>query len=317
MDGSTAVTHPDLLIGIGDGDDAGVLRLTDDIALVQTVDFFTPIVDDAATWGRIAAANALSDVYAMGATPLSALQLVGWPRDALPLDLLGDVIAGGAEIMAAAGCVIVGGHSVDDPEPKYGFAVTGVVHPSQVVTNSGGQPGDLLVLTKAIGSGIIATGIKRGSVDPDHMAAAVEVMTRLNAAAAAAMLRFGATAATDVTGFGLLGHLGEMITDRMGATLVADDVPLLRGARELAAAGVVPAGTRRNLDHAARFTDLSRVDAVTSLLLADAQTNGGLLIAIRPEAAEGLLRDLVGAGSSEAAVIGRLVDDHPGDIRVA
>jgi selenide,water dikinase len=275
------VRHPDLLVGIRRSDDAGVFRLTDDLALVQTVDFFTPIVDEAYDWGRIAAANALSDVYAMGGTPITALQIVGWPRDGLAFETLADVLEGGASILEAAGCALAGGHTIDDPEPKYGLAVTGLIHPDDLVTNAGAQPGDVLVLTKPIGTGLIATAIKRGNATSAQRNEAVETMSTLNAGAAAAMRRVGANAATDVTGFGLLGHLTELIrASHVSAELNAAAVPLLGGVMDLAAAGVVPGGTQRNLTSVSRSTDFGDVDETMQLVLADAQTSGGLLVAV-------------------------------------
>jgi selenide,water dikinase len=280
------------------------------------VDFFTPIVDEAYDWGRIAAANALSDVYAMGARPLLALQLVGWPRERLPFDLLGEVLEGGAAVLEEAGCVLAGGHSIDDGEPKYGLAVTGIVHPDEIVTNTGGAPGDVLVLTKPIGTGLVATGIKRGVVPAAERDAAVEAMTHLNDGAARAVRAAGARAATDVTGFGLLGHLSEMLGGGMGAEVDAGAIPVLPGARALAAGDVVPGGTKRNLEHAARFTDFGDLDPACRLLLADAQTSGGLLIAV-PEDRVGALLDALGAeGTPAAAVVGRLLDRRAGEIRV-
>ena len=302
------VRHDDLLVGIGNADDAGVYRLGDDVALVQTVDFFTPIVDEAFDWGRIAAANALSDVYAMGGTPLTALQLVGWPRDLLPFDLLGEVLAGGAAVLEEAGCTLVGGHSIDDNEPKYGLAVTGLVHPDDVIGNDGAQPDDALVLTKPIGTGFVTTGIKRGVTGDDARDAAVEVMVRLNAGAARAMRRVGANAATDITGFGLLGHLGEMIrASNVSAEVELDAVPLLPGARELATKNVVPGGTERNLAAARRFTHFGDVDQIGQLLLSDAQTSGGLLIAIDGPLANALLQALEDEGE-HGTVVGRIVE---------
>lgn len=309
LDNLTPTRHPDLMIGLDKPDDAGVFRLSESVALVQTVDFFTPIVDEADDWGRIAAANAVSDVYAMGGRPLTALQLVGWPRETLPFDLLGDVLEGAAEVLEEAGVTIVGGHSIDDPEPKFGLAVTGLVHPDEIFTSKGARPGDVLVLTKPIGTGIVATGIQRGVTSPEVRDAAVAVMTRLNAGAATAAGRAGATAMTDVTGFGLLGHLGEML-DGVGAVVEAGLVPLLDGAAELAAADVVPAGTRRNLADAGRFTDLEGVDETTAVLLADAQTNGGLLVAVDTDRAGELSED-------GGVVIGSFVAAHPGRIEVA
>lgn len=294
-------------MGIAGSDDAGVYRISDEMALVQTVDFFTPIVDEAFDWGRIAAANALSDVYAMGGTPLTALQLVGWPRDKLSFELLGEVIEGGAAVLAEADCALVGGHSIDDTEPKYGLAVTGVVHPDEVMTNAGAQPGDVLVLTKPIGTGLIATAIKRGVASELQRATAVESMARLSAAPSRAMRRVGANAATDVTGFGLLGHLGEIVrASGVSAEIDLAAVPLLPGVRQLATDGVVPGGTRRNLDSVARYTAFNGVDEVDRLLLADAQTSGGLLIAIDGPLASALLQALEDEGE-QGEVIGRVV----------
>lgn len=268
------------MVGLGTSDDSGVFLLGegDGRALVQTVDFFTPIVDDPRDWGRIAAANALSDIYAMGATPLTALQLLGWPRDGLPFELAGEVLTGGADVMASAGCVIVGGHSIDDAEPTYGFAVTGLVGADRVVTNSGATVGDCLVLTKPLGSGIVATAHKAGSCPPAVLAEAVEVMTRLNDVAGAALHPCGARAATDVTGFGFLGHLSEMLdASGVGAAVDAVSVPYLNGVRELHDEGYYPGGSRRNLDAVRDRVHGSEDDLA---LLADAQTSGGLLVSL-------------------------------------
>jgi selenide,water dikinase len=272
------------------------------------VDFFTPIVDEAFDWGRIAAANALSDVYAMGGTPLTALQLVGWPRDQLPFELLGDVLEGGAVVLEEARCTLVGGHSIDDREPKYGLAVTGLVHPNEVIRNDGGRPGDVLVLTKPIGTGVITTGIKRGVVEKIVRDSAVDSMARLNVASARAMRRVGVSAATDVTGFGLLGHLGEMIRGSgVSADLEAAAVPLLRGAERLAGENVVPGGTKRNLQAAERFTRFGEIGGTWRLLLADAQTNGGLLLAIEAPLGNALLQALEDEGET-GVVVGRMVE---------
>lgn len=283
--GHPASAHPDLLVGPATSDDAGVILLPGSVdrALVQTVDFFTPIVDDPTSWGRIAAANALSDVYAMGATPLSALQLLGWPRDTLPFSVAGEVILGGADVMAEAGCVIVGGHSIDDAEPTYGFAVTGVVDVAHVVTNSGAREGDLLLLTKPLGSGVVTTAHKVGACPDDVLSEAVAVMSALNAPAGEALRPHGAHSATDVTGFGLLGHLAEMlVASEVGATIEVDSVPLMKGAVELLEEGHYSGGSRRNLEAAASRVD---GDPPALRLLADAQTSGGLLVAIAPDRA--------------------------------
>lgn len=266
------------MVGVGTSDDAGVFTLpgADDRALVQSVDYFTPIVDDAGDWGRIAAANALSDIYAMGAEPLTAMQLLGWPRGKIPFSVATEVMAAGADTMAAAGCVVVGGHSIDAPEPSFGYAVTGLVPVDRVVTNGGARAGDNLVLTKPLGSGIITTAHKAGVCPPDVLAEAVQVMSTLNRAAGEALHSGGAHAATDVTGFGLLGHLAEMLeASGVGATIA--EVPVMEGVIGLLGDGHYPGGSERNLESVRSLVkgDLSRLR-----LLADAQTSGGLLVAI-------------------------------------
>jgi selenide,water dikinase len=306
-------THDDpaLLVGLDAPDDAAVYRIGDDVALVQTVDFFTPIVDDPYDWGRIAAANALSDVYAMGGRPVTALNLVGWPR-ALDFALLGRVLEGGAAVCAEAGVSVVGGHSVDDPEPKFGLAVTGVVDPALVVRNGSGRPGDALVLTKPLGMGIVSSGIKEGKTSAATAERAVEVMATLNRAASEAMLAAGASAATDVTGFGLAGHLLEMLGTALDAELEFAAVPVLEEAFELARAGVLPGGSKRNAEAAGPFVDAPGLDEPQRAVLFDAQTSGGLLIAVGDPAP--LLAQLEARGAG-GAVIGRLADGD-GRIRV-
>jgi selenide,water dikinase len=311
-----AVQHPDLLVGLENLDDAAVYRISDDAALVQTVDFFTPIVDEAYDWGRITAANALSDVYAMGGRPLTALQLVGWPRERLSLDLLGEVLEGGAAVLAEAGCTLVGGHSVDDPEPKYGFAVTGLVDPERMVTKAGAGVGDRLVLTKPLGTGIVSTAIKQEKATPELRDEAVRLMTTLNEGAARAMLAVGIHAATDVTGYGLLGHLGEMVrASGVGAVLEADRVPVIEGVAELAAQDVYPGGSRRNLKSASRFTDFGSLDEPHRRVLADAQTSGGLLLAVPSDRAPDLV-EWLGGVAPRAAVIGEVTEQPAGRIEV-
>jgi selenide,water dikinase len=272
----TGTSSPDLLVGLDDGDDAAVVRLDDHTAVVTTADFFTPVVDDAFDWGRIAAANALSDVYAMGGRPLVAVNLVGWPRDVLPTELLREVLRGGLAIAQEAGCHVGGGHSIDDPEPKYGMAVTGVADPRRLLRNDAAQPGLPISLTKPLGTGVLNNRHKStGEVFPQ----AVACMVALNRDAAQAALAAGHVAATDVTGFGLLGHLFKMAR-ASGVTAVIDAaaVPYLDGARDAVRAGFVSGGTRRNLDwvrpHLAAGVGEDEV-----LLLADAQTSGGLLVA--------------------------------------
>jgi selenide, water dikinase len=305
-----ASSHPDLIVGTATSDDAGVYRLSDERALVQTVDFFTPVVDDPYDWGRIGAANALSDVYAMGGTPITALQMVGWPRGVIPFEILGEVIRGGADVMAQAGCTIVGGHSIDDAEPKYGFAVTGLVEPDRVVTNAAARPDDVLVLTKPIGTGIIATAIKAGSCPEDVAASAVDWMTTLNAAAAAAMRSAGVRAATDVTGFGLLGHLVEILSASLVSAVVdVASIPVIDGAWELLDAGFFPGGSQRNVEAVEPFLAGSP-DVRAVRMLADAQTSGGLLMSVAPADLDQLLAAL----SPHGVRIGSIGDGEPGTI---
>lgn len=299
-------------------DDAAVYRLDGERALVATVDFFTPIVDDPYDFGRIAAANALSDVYAMGGRPLFALNLVGFPRKLLSEGLLEEIVRGGGELAREAGVVVIGGHSVDDAEPKYGLAVIGTVDPDRIVRNSTARVGDVLVLTKPIGTGVIATAIKKQAAPDDAVDAAVASMTTLNAGASRAMLAAGAHAATDVTGFGLIGHLASLArASDVAARISAGAVPLLSHARELAEAGHVPGGTRRNLEDVAAAVAWSEtVDATARTLLCDAQTSGGLLIAVAEEWAEELLEALRAAHTPVAVRIGEIAEGPPGSIIV-
>jgi selenide,water dikinase len=304
-----------LLVGAAEGDDAAVLRLDDDRALVLTTDFFTPIVDDPGDWGRIAAANALSDVYAMGGRPVLALNLTAWPGATLPLSILAEVLRGGAAVAASAGCLVVGGHTIDDPEPKYGMAVVGFASPDRLFTIDAARPGDTLVLTKAVGTGVVATAHKRGAAAPGVLRAAVDSMTTLNAAASEAALATGVTAATDVTGFSLLGHLHRMLRASGAAAAVsAGAVPLLPGALELTAAGFVSGGTRNNIAYLEPWTSVAAaVPPDVAVLLQDAQTSGGLLLATPdPNAlvAELRRRDVL------AAVIGQVTAGPAGRIEV-
>jgi selenide, water dikinase len=308
--GLPAATAPELLVGSATADDAAVWRVSDELALVQTVDFFTPVVDDPYDFGRIAAANALSDVYAMGGRPLTALNLVAWPLDKLGPEPLADVLRGGLDVVRAAGAEVVGGHSIDDPEPKYGLAVTGAVHPERMVTNAGGRPGQALVLTKPLGGGAIVTARKRGDADDALLAAAIEVMAALNAEASAAAVAAGAAAMTDVTGFGLLGHLHALARESgVAAEIDAAAVPAIDGvAALLADDGAVSGGSRRNREYAEGFASFAAgVEPWRERLVCDATTSGGLLVAVDPARAS----DVPGA------TIGRLVTGAPGAIVVA
>ncbi|HEY7054005.1 MAG TPA: selenide, water dikinase SelD [Mycobacterium sp.] len=267
----------ELLVGLDSGDDAAAVRIEGGMALIATTDFFTPVVDDPYDWGRIAAANALSDVYAMGGRPVVAVNLLGWPRDVLPFELAAETLRGGLDVCAEAGCHLAGGHSVDDPEPKYGLAVTGIGDPNRLLRNDSGKPGVPLSLTKPLGIGVLNS---RHKATGEHFGEAIDVMTTLNAEAAEAALAAGVECATDVTGFGLLGHLYKLArASGVTAVIDAEAVPYLNGAREALAAGYVSGGTRRNLDWVAPHVDLSAVTEDEALLLADAQTSGGLLIA--------------------------------------
>jgi selenide,water dikinase len=296
-------------VGSDTGDDAAVWRLDAQRALVATADFITPLVDDPGVWGKIAAANAVSDIYAMGARPLFALNLVGWNSTELPTSMLTEVLAAATEIACQNGYVIIGGHTVDDPEPKYGQAVIGEVHPDRLFTNTGLRPGDALVLTKPIGIGIVATAIKQDQAPPDVMDAAVASMTTTNARAAQAAHDAGATGATDVTGFGLLGHLARMAdASHVDVHLDVPAVPILPGVADLLARGLVPGGTRRNLDWVRDQLHPGSCDQDTLLLLADAQTSGGLLFGATPAQAEHAAATLTATGLP-AAVIGHA---HPG-----
>jgi selenium donor protein len=301
-----------VLVGLDARDDAAVYKISEEVAIVQTVDFFTPIVDDPHAWGRIAAANSFSDVYAMGARPALALNLICWPRE-LGFELLGRVLRGAGEACDQAGVTMVGGHSVDDPEPKFGMAVTGMVHPAEVITKAGAPPGCELVLTKPLGTGIISSGIKDGVAEEGDRDHAVRVMSRLNRAASEAMIGVGVAAATDVTGFGLVGHLRQMLSPETSAELDLESIPILPGAVELARRGVIPGGSKRNLEADLPVTDISEIDEGRRWLLFDAQTSGGLLIAVAPERSSELLSRLKAKGVEDAAVIGRLV---PGEGRV-
>ncbi len=316
-------TDPAVLVGVETSDDAAVYKLTDDLAIVQTVDFFTPIADDPYDFGAISAANSLSDIYAMGARPLFALNIVGFPSNRLPMEVLQRILQGALDKAAEAGVSIIGGHTVDDTEPKYGMAVTGVVHPDRVVTNAAACPGDQIVLTKPIGTGVIATAVKRGLADEATARQAIALMAALNRDAAEAMVEVGARssrpyACTDVTGFGLLGHLREMTAGAgVDAVIYADRVPVLEAARAFAGAGVVPGGTRDNLAFVEPHVDWDEsISEVQKLVLADAQTSGGLLIAVGQERLGALLAALAERGVVRAAHIGEFTTAGAGRIAV-
>jgi selenide,water dikinase len=311
---------PNLLVGIETGDDAAVYRLGPELALIQTVDYFTPIVDDPYSFGAIAAANALSDIYAMGGRPLLALNIVGFPIGKLSVNVLGEILRGGAEKAMEAGALIVGGHSIDDNEPKYGLAVTGLIHPDLVVTNKQAQVGDDLILTKPLGMGIISTAIKKEKAPPSVVNRAIEVMSTLNRGAAEAMAEVGAHACTDITGFGLLGHLyGMTRASGVGASIKLSNLPILSEVWELAKEGCIPGGTRRNYDYLQEKEAVvwdPGIDETTRLVVADAQTSGGLLISVAKEKSRDLLSLLETKKTPAAALIGEIVENASGQIRV-
>ena len=299
---------PNLLVGISTGDDAAVYKMSEDMAIISTVDFFPPIVDDPFKFGEIAATNALSDVYAMGGKPLIALNIVGFPVD-LPHEILGEILSGGASKAEEAGVLIVGGHTVDDAEPKYGMSVTGVVHPGEQVTNAGAKPGDVLVLTKPIGTGIITTAGKQERVSEEVLDRAVEIMGDLNRKASEAMMRVGVNACVDITGFGLLGHLRLIAQGSdVSARVRVGAVPVIEGVEELLDMGIAPGGTHRNLESLDGVVDWHPdISEQTRILLADAQTSGGLLIAVAPEKADELLGVLADEGVGTRAVVGEIL----------
>jgi selenide,water dikinase len=299
-------------------EDAGIYKLTDDLAVVQTVDFFTPIVDDPYDFGQIAVANALSDVYAMGGKPLTALNVVCFPKDTLDFSILKKVLEGGLDKMHEAGVILLGGHTVDDPELKYGLAVTGVIHPSKVVHNNTAQAGDVLILTKPLGTGIISTAIKRGAASNAAIKRVTNSMTTLNRAASEAMLAVGVNACKDITGFGLLGHACEMIEGtKVGMEINAAAVPLFPEAKEYYAMGMVAGGLMRNRDYRKNMVDVdAKLPDFLRDILFDPQTSGGLLIAVPAAKAPALLKKLHSRGVKSAAVIGKVVAKHEGRIRV-
>jgi len=310
------VDDPLALVDASTGDDAAVYDLGDGRALVVTADFFSPVVDDAFDFGRIAAANALSDIYAMGGRPLFALNLLGFPRSLLEEGLVEEIMRGGSSVAAKAGIPILGGHTIDDPEPKYGMVGVGEAPSDKIVSNAGAEEGDVLVLTKPLGTGIIATAIKADSAPTEVMAAAVTSMTTLNRAGAEAMIEVGVNAATDVTGFGLLGHLRRML-HQSGVSAVVESaaVPVFAGVHELIEQGHIPGGTKRNLDDVAEDVDFGSLDSDSRLTLADAQTSGGLLISVPESRVHALLAELEGE-TLVRAVIGRILEGSPGAIRV-
>ncbi len=305
-------------MGFNSVDDAGVYRISEDLAIVQTVDFFPPIVDDPYDFGAIAAANSLSDVYAMGAKPTSALNIVGYPPETVPLSALDEILKGGAEKAREADVAIIGGHTLKTREPIYGLAVVGTIHPQKIISNAGAKPGDSLVLTKPVGTGIITTAIKKGLVDDDVIKRVVKIMAFLNRYASEAMLKIGINACTDITGFGLLGHLCELVqTSRVGAMVYVSQVPLIEPVLELAKERMVPGGTLANLKHAENNVDWGKgISAEEKLILCDAQTSGGLVISVPKEKEAELLGNLLANGVKDGRAIGEIIEDERCRIQV-
>ncbi len=316
--GLPQITDPNVMIGTNTADDAAVYRLSADTALVLTTDFFTPVVDDPYDFGAVAAANALSDVYAMGGRPLTALNLVGFPDDTLDVSILAEILRGGAEKAREAGIDLVGGHTIKTDEPIYGLAVTGVVHPDRVVSNAGGKPGDLLVLTKPLGIGILTTAAKQNKDTRAAIGVAIRLMSTLNRAACDAMLAVGVHAATDVTGFGLLGHLRNVVAaSECAATVWLEEVPVLEDAWVYVKEGIAPGGTHANFRYLSEHvTYEDGIDKTGQLVLSDAQTSGGLLIAVEPSRVAALVAELETRGTPARAIVGQLEKGPAGKIRV-
>lgn len=309
---------PNLIVGLQSWSDAGVYKLSDDLAIVQTVDFFTPIVDDPFEFGRIAVANALSDVYAMGGRPITAMNLVCFPTKTMDITVLREILRGGMDKLREAEVTLVGGHSVDDPELKFGLSVTGIIHPQKVITNAGAIPGDALILTKPIGTGIINTAIKAGMAAEEQIVAVIEQMAMLNRKASELMQEVGVHACTDITGFGLLGHASEIVQNsRVGMKIKARSVPIFTGAIESARKGLIPGGTYRNRDFRANMVEFApAVPDWAPDILFDPQTSGGLLIAVSQEMAPILLAKLHEAGCAKSAVIGKVIAKPAGKVLI-
>jgi len=314
--GLPSISDPRVLVSADTCDDAGVFKLTDDTALVQSVDVFTPVVDDPYLFGRIAAANSVSDIYAMGGRPLTALSIIGFPIETLSHKVMNKILWGGLDAMREAGVVILGGHSIKDKEIKFGFAVTGLIHPSAIVTNSGARPGDRLILTKPLGTGVISFARQLGKASDKSLDAAGRSMVELNRVAAEEMAKSGVTTATDVTGFSLLGHLSEIVRQsRVTAEIYAESAPVFEGVLDYVRAGLISGAIERNREYASQFVKAAK-DVGQDILnvLYDPQTSGGLLIAVREAEAAALLKRLHRRGVRASAIIGRIVSKSPGKI---
>lgn len=311
------VDDPNLLVGLETADDAGVYKINDETALVQTLDFFTPIVDDAYMFGQIGAANALSDVYAMGGKPLTVMNIVAFPINTLDKSILADILAGASDKVKESGATLVGGHSIDDQEPKFGLSVTGTIHPDRIRSNAGAKPGDRLILTKPIGVGILTTAIKQGILEKEDLDEVMNVMATLNKTAAEVMEKYTVNACTDVTGFGLLGHTMEIAKGgNVGVTVINRDVPVLKRAKELAEQNVIPGGTRKNRQWLADDIDYAdNISEIDQLILCDAVTSGGLLISVPEAEAEALQQELL-ENNVQSAIIGDVSKENAGRIQV-
>ncbi|MFO7852836.1 MAG: selenide, water dikinase SelD [Bacteroidota bacterium] len=313
----SAITDPMVLVGTETADDACVYKINDHQAIVQTLDFFTPIVDDPYHFGAIAAANALSDIYAMGAKPLFGLNIVGFPEEILPLDVLEKILQGARDKAGEAGINILGGHTIEDPEPKYGLVVTGLVDPDKILKNTGARPGDALVLTKPIGTGILSTALKRGLISDEQEETLIRIMSALNKTPSDLMKKYEVHACTDVTGYGLMGHLREMsLASECDVAIYPGQIPLIEESHNLAAAGIIPGGTYANLDFVQKDVSFGSFNRTMQLILCDAQTSGGLLIAINMDDANLYLNDLADAGITGAAIIGKFTGKGKGKISV-
>ncbi|MCF7808400.1 MAG: selenide, water dikinase SelD [Candidatus Marinimicrobia bacterium] len=306
-------SHPDLLVGLDNYDDSAVYQLSEDLAIVQSLDFFTPIVDDPYTFGQITAANALSDIYAMGATPKTALNIVAFPIETMDKSILKDILQGGISKVEEAGAVLAGGHSVKDDELKYGLSVTGIVHPQKMISNKGAQPGDFLVLTKALGTGIVATALKRKLAPADQIDAMVKSMVQLNKGASEAAVKYQVHAMTDVTGYGLVGHLLEMLrASEVNAQIFTDKLPILPGTIEWIKQKVVPGGLKTNYKFFRPFLDIaSGLDDTLVSVVVDAQTSGGLLMSATPKDAESIIEHLQAQGDDQCRIVGEISDRSP------
>lgn len=314
-----SVSNANVIVGLDSPDDAGVYKISDEVAIVQTVDFFTPIVDDPYWFGAIAAANALSDVFAMGGRPITALNLVGFPITKLDKQVLAEILRGGSDKVREAGAVILGGHSIDDPEPKFGLSVTGVIHPSKIGAKAGARPGDKIILTKPIGIGVVTTAVKKGACSPEDAEEAIRVMATLNNIVDV-LEPYNVRGLTDITGFGLLGHASEVAREsKAGMVIYSSQVPVLKSTYTYAAQGIFPGGSKSNhkfLTGREYVAFDPSIDATQQMILCDAVTSGGLLICVAGDKAEQLAADLAAHGTLASSIIGEVVADHPGKIMV-